>query len=522
MVCSSKKHTNIDTLYCLMKQAGLLAGVASDLIKNQGGFKPILLKPNNDSEYSLDFLMDEEAVETSIEQVEQNPYALPYQILASDSYAYLPTVGGTPVIRLEIYSYQPDQHQMVLVIPYERVPFKIFSVVRYSRTQLSHQHFKRAIRAFYEGAFEFLSPETKESLWKVYFEDRDYQMCEQTSKFTEFLDQSDEEECFGEAIPVTPKPQILSHIKKQYKNPFQSICLASELNKLPQHYRQYLQVALPVWMKKDLLYRQIQAMPELYLKGRVVWGALIHTNQQMYEPLGDNSPAEILYDPKGQTNPKKLVQLAQKLQSLKNLKCDYQDQREYVACSKNEKYRLVNYPFPSTVEDLPIRISTIWLWRLHLPNGILSMPCFPILLAPNDSGYAGEAMVLPAWFWPQILRDKWLNAAEAQLGNSYDLSRSIVNKLAHMNNLHLGVDPKKLEPPLALLFEDEKEKTPHEKVKIKVKKPPLEKVNGDKKKYKIRKLRLKQKQLFMNLSWSKCLTYLTVGLILVKIFLNLT
>lgn len=521
MAYSSKKHTNIDALYSLMKQAGMLAGVATDLIKNQYGFKPILLKPNDGAEYSLDFMMDEDAVSASIEQVEKNPYQLSYQILASDSYAYLPTIGGTCVIRLEIYLYDLN-HQFVLVIPYEKDPFTIFSVVRYSRTQLSHHDFQKAISAFYEGAFEFISPETKESLWKMHFQDRDYHMCEQTSDFADFMSEADEEACFGEAIPAIAKPKSFPNTDKFYKNPFQSISLAKELNKLPPHYRQYLQVALPAWMKKDLLYRQIQAMPELYLKGKVVWGALIHTNPQMYAPMGDNSPAEILYDPKGQTNPKKLVQTAKKLQALKNLKCEYQDQEDYVACSKDEKYRLVDYPFPLSVENLSLRISSIWLWRLHLPNGILSMPCFPILLAQEKSHYVGEAMVLPAWFWPQILRDKWLNAAEDQFGESHDLSRSILNKLSQCKNLHSATQLEKLEPKLTMLFDDEISKSAIETNKIKVKHPPLEEKREQKKKYKARKLKLQQQSLFINLSWSKCLTYLAVGSLLFKFFMDLT
>ena len=40
--------------------------------------------------------------------------------------------------------------------------------------------------------------------------------------------------------------------------------------------------------------------------------------------------------------------------------------------------------FPQSIAPLNLRMSTTWFWRLHLPNGALSLGYFPILVCEGE------------------------------------------------------------------------------------------------------------------------------------------
>lgn len=488
-----------DYIVQVMQNAGMLAAITSYQLKQEGKVNTTLLKPKVDNSYSLNFFLNGENITDLIDNLNVNPQTLPYQILAHQSYAYLPT-GKIKAIRLEIRNYDLFPFSLVLAIPYviDKQKFKVFSVVRYCHSVLSEKHFDLGMNAFYEAAFSFSDPNSKQSFWRHIFEEKIYYFPKRSLINTLF---NEPEACFSEAIHVN-KPQQRKKIV--YENPFQDIKINKEIYKLPKHYRYYLQVSPPQWVKQDPIYQQVKNYHRLYKEGVVVWAALIDSNDQIFEPTGDNCLGNIVFDPKGQTCPKKLMQIAQKLKNSEPKEKDQQDFQDYLKRGD----RLVNYPCPKSLAFKDLKLSSILLWRPHLPNGMLMMSCFPIIV-PSTS-YMSEVMVLPAWFWLPSLRHKWLAMAKEKFGYDYDLTPSIFKSLEHHQSLVPGT-PQMLEPPLTAIFDDENQNN-EVCSKVKIRQPILDE--------KPRKIILKYKRA-RQIDWTKWLTRLVIFSVILKVVTEL-
>lgn len=249
---------------------------------------------------------------------------------------------------------------------------------------------------------------------------------------------------------MPPSTQISSTPSASAQSPHPSLAdinISSQLDQLPASLRHYLQVVAPDWLPRDSLYKQILAMPMLYRHARVVWGALVQANSLMFQPREENCPADIVYDPTGNTQPGALLEMAHALYQLKNTTPVQADQ---LACARHltgELGRLFAHPYPPSLypqgaATAPLQLSSVWLWRPHLPNGMLSLPYFPILIS-DDPAFAGQVMVLPALFWPESLTRQWLE---------HDISHEDYTRpatLARMPKLEQAV------PPLSYLFKGE-------------------------------------------------------------------
>lgn len=225
------------------------------------------------------------------------------------------------------------------------------------------------------------------------------------------------------------------------------INISSQLDQLPASLRHYLQVLPPDWLTRDSLYKQILAMPMLYRNARVVWGALVQANSLMLQPREEHCPGDIVYDSTGNTQPGALLEMAHALYQLKNTTPTQADQ---LACARHltgELGRLFAHPYPPSLYPqgpalAPMQLSSVWFWRPHLPNGMLSLQYFPILIS-DDPAFAGQVMVLPALFWPEPLTRQWLE---------HDISHEDYIQpatLAQLPKLEQAV------PPLSYLFKGE-------------------------------------------------------------------
>lgn len=217
------------------------------------------------------------------------------------------------------------------------------------------------------------------------------------------------------------------------------INISTKLDELPASLRHYLQVVPPDWLQQDILYKQILAMPMLLRHGRVVWAAVVQANSLMFQPREENCPGEIVYDPTGTTSLSTLLEMAQKLYQLKGTSPQQADQLQYAHNLTGEMERLFAHPFPQSLAALPLSISSLWFWRPHLPNGMLSLPYFPILLCDDDA-FAGQVMPLPALFWPVELQQQWLQ---------HDISHEDYTQVSTLSR-----QPKleQAQPPLSYLF----------------------------------------------------------------------
>lgn len=166
----------------------------------------------------------------------------------------------------------------------------------------------------------------------------------------------------------------------------------------------YLQILPPYWLLSDPLYSQIECLAKLYRNGRVVWAYVVQAPKELYDARDYRSsqPATVVFDPEGRTAVSTLQAVVEHLLALKgggpNSATDTDD-AEIRACAAHLREEDARY-----IGSVPAAISrqfaapqlcmaSVFIWRLHLPNGLLSMPFFPVL---TD----GElATVLPARYW---------------------------------------------------------------------------------------------------------------------------
>ena len=80
--------------------------------------------------------------------------------------------------------------------------------------------------------------------------------------------------------------------------------------------------------------------------------------------------------------------------------------------------------YPASIAATNYRITTSWIWRRHLPNGMLSNSVVPIIIhthAYQNKAEQGEIMVLPSQLWDKAYYHYWLSLAYEQFGQDYDL-----------------------------------------------------------------------------------------------------
>lgn len=437
--------------------AGFLAAYASYMLDGESSVFTATLLHAHQNKRTLVKLIADQPAEEAKRHLRENAKQLPYQMYADDVYAYLPT-GRTDAIQIVIEIYAPQALHLCLVVPYQRDPktddITVFSAVRYSETQLTPPQFEAIMAAFYSAAFQFKSGITGKYLWENIFQER--LLSPPDKQLADPVQLTILEQDIVVNLPEVNQQITLEKSDDQahYYNPFADFNIQQHIEQLPQHYRSYLQVVPPAWMEGDELYQQIQAMPTLYLQGRVVWAALIQANNLMFQPEGASCPGEIIFDPTGSTSPEDLRIYARQLYQLKGTTPSEPDQLAYAQHVTNEITRVVNYPFPQSLAKVPLKISSIWFWRFHLPDGMLSLSHFPILITAPEHRYAGEAMVLPSWFWPKALREQWLEQSRERFDTNYDMSSTIFKTLEETHSIIPNMPKEKLKPDLSLLFLD--------------------------------------------------------------------
>lgn len=231
-----------------------------------------------------------------------------------------------------------------------------------------------------------------------------------------------------------------------------SIHISQLVDQLPANLRPYLQVVPPDWLIHDrAYYQQIAALPKLYREGRVVWAALVQANIKMFQLWPDHYTGEIVYDPTGQTDAATLLRCAQQIFALKGSLPSEYDQRSYLLNLEKERSGVFNTAFPQSLAALPLLTSSIWFWRPHLPDGMVTQRLFPVVVS-DDAEFAGHVTVLPCLFWPAELHDSWLKSSFDLFAERY----SEVDKLRQYEKSgrriqHDGV----AYPPLASIFDNE-------------------------------------------------------------------
>jgi hypothetical protein len=166
-----------------------------------------------------------------------------------------------------------------------------------------------------------------------------------------------------------------------------------------------LAIDAPPWAGEDDLRFLFDKAQGLLDGGRVVWGAVVQANKALFEPGPmAGAPGEILYDPHGRTPDADLHSMARTVLTLKGRKFDLPDLASISHYLNDEHIRVFGLDLPARLAPYPLKISSTWFDRQHLPGGVLAQPLIPLLI--NDA-HPGVVLPLPARFWPPNLREAW-------------------------------------------------------------------------------------------------------------------
>lgn len=415
-------------------------------------FNPCNIKLLSPSDTDLDTVTatDTDTVIDSLYQtLHQNPQLAPIIVGCFDSYTNLP-MGRTEGIVIEIWVYENPRLQLQLVLPYQSAndwhSLKIYPLVSHqngAQTVLNSEQTAALTTHFYQALLS--TPSTQNTAVKTLWQDayvnqldnwvlppKDQRIQQQNAQLVTHFDFA--------LLPIFDNQTNVNMAAFDYTSiDWRGFDLAKHILQASHHEQSYLQVYASDNLIKDELYRQVEATEDLYRYGKVVWGVVIKSDAALTEPMSEKerdtpfanyrvSCADILFDPSGQARVEdlqaKASQLMDAIGKVNQPSNTTPDIAFYQLHCQDDTSRVFNLAYPASIAATNYRITTSWIWRRHLPNGMLSNSVVPIIIHTNayqNKAEQGEIMVLPSQLWDKAYYHYWLSLAYEQFGQDYDL-----------------------------------------------------------------------------------------------------
>jgi hypothetical protein len=171
---------------------------------------------------------------------------------------------------------------------------------------------------------------------------------------------------------------------------------------IPFRERSYFYPSLLSLDAGDQLNPLDKARPLLLQRGQVVWCAIVRTRAYMFEPGPVGAPALVVWseDPAWENDPLAARVLALEVDALK-VGSHTSEFMQIAGLLTSEKERPFNYRLPASMAPSAF-LTSIVLFRRHLPCGFVSSGLLPLLVLPEETPFS---MVLPGRYWPDALKD---------------------------------------------------------------------------------------------------------------------
>ncbi|HCN14553.1 MAG TPA: hypothetical protein DIS69_00585 [Moraxellaceae bacterium] len=388
-------------------------------------------------------------IDSLYQTLHQNPQLAPIIVGCFDSYTNLP-MGRTEGVVIEIWVYESPRLQLQLVLPYQSAndwhSLKIYPLVSHqngAQTALTSEQITALTTHFYQALLS--APSTQNTAVKTLWQDayvnqldswvlppKDQRIQQQNAQLVTHFDFA--------LLPILDNQPNVTMAAFDYSSiDWRGFDLAKHILQASHHEQGYLQVYVSDNLIKDELYRQVEATEDLYRYGKVVWGVVIKSDAELTKPMSEKerdkpftnhrvSCADILFDPSGQARVEdlqaKASQLMDAIGTVNQPSNATPDVAFYQLHCQDDTSRAFNLAYPASIAATNYRITTSWIWRRHLPNGMLSNSVVPIIIhthAYQNKAEQGEIMVLPSQLWDKAYYHYWLSLAYEQFGQDYDL-----------------------------------------------------------------------------------------------------
>ena len=355
----------------------------------------------------------------------------------------------TEGIVIEIWVYENPRLQLQLVLPYQSAndwhSLKIYPLVSHQNSAqiaLTSEQITALTTHFYQALLSAPSQNTAvKTLWQDAYVNqldswllppKDQRIQQQNAQLVTRFDFA--------LLPILDNQPNVNMADFDYNSiDWRGFDLAKHILQASHHEQDYLQLYASDNLIKDELYRQVEATEGLYRYGKVVWGVVIKSDAALTEPMSEEerdtpfanhrvSCADILFDPSGQARVEdlqaKASQLMDTIGRVNQPPNAMPDVAFYQLHYQDDTSRVFNLAYPASIAATNYRITTSWIWRRHLPNGMLSNSIVPIIIHTNayqNKAEQGEIMVLPSQLWDKAYYHYWLSLAYEQFGQDYDL-----------------------------------------------------------------------------------------------------
>jgi hypothetical protein len=145
----------------------------------------------------------------------------------------------------------------------------------------------------------------------------------------------------------------------------------------------------------------------LLKRGRIVWGAIVQANSQLFEPGRTDCPAAIIYslDSSIDANPSILEDVARDLYLAKGKNVDNDEIQIFADKLEDEMVADLKLSVPqSLTEGIQCFYTCIMVHRKHLPDRKLSQGLFPVIVNPSETE---ATMILPFIYWSNNFEISW-------------------------------------------------------------------------------------------------------------------
>ena len=415
-------------------------------------FNPSNIALLSPSDTDLDTATDTDTdtvIDSLYQTLHQNPQLARIIVGCFDSYTNLP-MRRTEGIVIEIWVYDNPRLQLQLVLPYQPAndwhSLKIYPLVSHqngAQTAITSEQVAALTTHFYQALLS--TPPTQNTAVKTLWQDayvnqldswvlppKDQRIQQQNAQLVTHFDFA--------LLPILDNQPTVNMAAFDYTSiDWRGFDLAKHILQASHHEQSYLQVYVSDNLIKDELYRQVEATENLYRYGKVVWGVVIKSDVALTQPMSEEerdtpfanhrvSCADILFDPSGQARVEdlqaKASQLMDAIGTVNQPTNAAPDVAFYQLHCQDHTSRVFNLAYPASIAATNYRITTSWIWRRHLPNGMLSNSIVPIIIHTNayqNKAEQGEIMVLPSQLWDKAYYHYWLSLAYEQFGQDYDL-----------------------------------------------------------------------------------------------------
>lgn len=184
--------------------------------------------------------------------------------------------------------------------------------------------------------------------------------------------------------------------------------------------RSQYRLVRPWWGNGNKISRLLDQADHLLDAGRLVWGAVVQANKTLYEPdFQMGACGDVVYDPSGRLPPEDLVAVAKQIFALKGTVQRNAGLAALSAHLADEMNPAFNMDIPATLSPQPLKLSSTYFDQLFLPDGMLTLRHFPLLISDD---LPGLVMILPWQLWPVELTDQWRTSSESIHGRRIDSS----------------------------------------------------------------------------------------------------